>query len=163
MLVEVQIFRKISLKLQKTAVRNEDIVCLPPAFCSSTAPHFHYNFSFEPTRGYDLITQGKEKHLESEANSQVIPAVVDVVLKLLPVLVSGAKGLAKYVICDKLTQLQEYTNNEQKGAKIMVLVKEMDDLLDAKETNKIKKQLNMINNRVAEAELFDWAKDYLCD
>lgn len=93
----------------------------------------------------------------------MISAAVDVALKLLPVLVSGSKGLAKYVVCDKLTQLQEYTDNKQKGAKIMALVKVMDDLLDVKETNKIKQQLNMINNHVAEAELFDWAKDYLCD
>ena len=65
----------------------------------------------------------------------MIPAVVDVALKLLPVLVSGTMGLAKFVICDKFTQLQEYTNNEQKGTKIMALVKVTDDLLDAKETN----------------------------
>ena len=135
---------------------------------ASAAPQhlYHYNFPLESTdlEEIDLDTQGKEKTLENEVNSQVIPEVVGVALPyILRLLASGTKGLAKYVVCDELTQLQEYTDNEEKEAKIMALVKVMDDLLDAKETNKIKKQLNRKDNRVAEAELFDLAKEYLCD
>ena len=134
---------------------------------ASAAPRLYYNFPLESTDlgGIDLGIQGKEKHLENEAKSQVISAaVVGAALPfILPPLISGTKRLAKYIVCDELTQLQEYTDNEEKDAKIMALVKIMDDLFDVKETNKIKKQLSTKNNRVAEAELFDWVKDYLCD
>ena len=44
----------------------------------------------------------------------------------------------------------------------MALVNIMGDLLTAKEMDKFK-QLNMKDNCIAEAELFDWAKEYLCD
>ena len=135
---------------------------------ASAAPRLPYNFPFESTDlgGIDLGIQGKEKHLENEAKNQVFSAaaVVGAALPyILPTLISGTKRLAKYVVCDELTQLQEYTDNEEKDAKIMALVKIMNDLFDAKETNKIKKQLSTKHNRVAETELFDWAKGYLCN
>ena len=84
-------------------------------------------------------------------------------MSLLPYVAKGAKGIAKYIVCDKLAQLQQYTDSsEEKDAKIMALVNIMGDLLTAKEMDKFK-QLNMKDNCIAEAELFDWAKEYLCD
>lgn len=114
---------------------------------------------------YYIGTQGKENALENEAESQVISAAIGTALELLPYIAKGAKGIAEYVLCDELTQLQEYrsTGNEERDAKVMALVKIMGDLHTAKEMDKFK-QLNMQgNNRVAEAELFDWAKEYLCN
>ena len=125
---------------------------------ASAAPQFPYKFLTD-LGGYDVGTQGIEKH---QANSQVIPAVVGTVLSLLPSVISWSKKAAKYIVCDEVTRLQDYTDIEERDAKIMALVKIMDDLLDAKETNKFQ-QHSMKDNRVAEAELFDWAKDYLCD
>ena len=129
---------------------------------ASAAPRFLHNFLLEPID--DIGTQGKENAVKNEAESQVVSLALDVAKTVLPIIAEGAKGLAKYVLCDELAQLQEYrsTGNEERDAKIMALVKIMGDLHTTKEVDKFK-QLNVQDNRVAEAELFDWAKEYLCD
>ena len=125
---------------------------------ASAAPRF-----LHPT-DYDIGTQGKQNAVENAAESQVVSLALDVAKTVLPIIAEGAKGLAKYVLCDELAQLQEYrsTGNEERDAKIMALVKIMGDLHTTKELDKFK-QLNVQDNRVAEAELLDWAKEYLCD
>ena len=128
---------------------------------ASAAPRPFDDFPF--LEEIDLGTQGKKGTLESEAKSQWISTVVGTALKLLPYFAKGAKRIAKYIVCDELAQLQQYTDSsEEKDAKIMALVNIMGDLLTAKEMDKFK-QLNMKDNCIAEAELFDWAKEYLCD
>ena len=113
---------------------------------------------------YYIGTQGKENALENEAESQVISAI-GTALELLPYIAKGAKGIAEYILCDQLTQLQEYrsTGNEERDAKVMAMVKIMGDLHTAKEMDKFKQLNEQGNNRVAEVELFDWAKEYLCN
>ena len=129
---------------------------------ASAAPRSFDDFPF--VGEINLGTQGKKSTLENEAKSQLlIPAAVGTALSLLPYVAKGAKKIAKYIVCDKLAQLQQYTDSsEDKDAKIMALVNVMGDFLTAKEMDKFK-QLNMKDNRIAEAELFDWAKEYLCD
>ena len=133
---------------------------------TSAAPRFPYNFPFEPTDlgGIDAGTQGTKNAVENEAKSQVISAAIlgTVLPIILPPLISVAKRLAKSVVCEELAQLQEYTDNKEKDAKIMALAAAMGDFLTAKEMDKFK-QLNAKDDRVARAELFDWAKQYLCN
>lgn len=131
---------------------------------ASAAPRPFNDFPF--VGGIDFGTQGKKSTLESEAKSQWIGTVLSLLpyaIKGVTGIAKGAKGIAKYIVCDELAQLQQYTDSsEDKDAKIMALVNVMGDFLTAKEMDKFK-QLNMKDNRIAEAELFDWAKEYLCD
>lgn len=126
---------------------------------ASAAPQIPYNIPFRPTDlggYYDLETQGKGKNLENEVNNQAIGTA----LQLLPII---TKGIAKFVLCKKVTQLQDYTNNEERDAQIMALINTVDELFGVKEADKLYKK----NGRIAKAELFDLvkelAKDYLCD
>ena len=62
------------------------------------------------------------------------------------------------VVCKNTadSQPQAFANDEEQDAKIMALVKIMNDLLVAEEKLDEVKQLKMQNNLVAEAELFNF-------
>ena len=95
---------------------------------------------------------GGESQTDKMVTNQVISA-------LAPVLGHLGKEAVKYVVCDHTSRLQEYTDNEERDAKIMALVKSMSDMLAAQEIlNKVKK-LNMEGNLVTEAGWFDSISD----
>ena len=128
---------------------------------ASAAPQIPYNIPFRPTdRGvyYDLETQGKEKNLENEANSQAVAALPFI----LPPLISIGKMALRHAVCEAVAQLQKYADNKEKDAQIMALINTVDELFGVKEADKLYKK----NGRIAKAELFDLvkelAKDYLC-
>ena len=133
------------------------IVCLLLFFTielASAAPRSPYVFPFETTEEF----QGEEQNPEN-AERQVIPAVVGA-LQLVPPILSLGKKVARSLVCrsDEASQLQDYTDNEERDVQIMAIIKVMDDILAVKEKLNKVKQLNVImkDNRVAEAELFDW-------
>ena len=86
-------------------------------------------------------------------------AMNQVVSLLAPALGYLGKEAVKYLVCDPASQLQEYTSNEEKDAKIMALVKVMSDMLAAQETLSKVKELNMKGNIVTEAGWFDSISD----
>ena len=129
---------------------------------TSAAPQFPYNFQLKPTDlglYYDLDTQGKEQSLENEANNQVVSAVAALPF-VLPPLISIGKAALKHFVCEAVTQ---YADSKERDAQIMALGEVVDEWFGVTEADK----LNMKNNHIAKAELFDWAKevakDYLCN
>ena len=122
---------------------------------SAVPMQFPYVFPLETSEGF----QGGEQNHEN-AEHQVIPAVVGTLTKVIPPILSVGKSVARNLVCrkDEASQLQEYTDNEERDAQIMAIIKVMDDILAVKEKLNKVKQLNMImkGNRVAEAELLDW-------
>ena len=105
-----------------------------------------------------LDTPGKEQS-DKVAMSQFIPSCLILeIAKVAPQVISEVIKLLRYVVCDNTTdsQLQAFTNNEERDAKIMALVNVMNNLLAAEEKLNEVMQLNMKGNLVAEAEFFDW-------
>ena len=103
---------------------------------------------------------GKEVSKET-AEGQVFPALIPL-LRMSPQVIPIALKLVRMGVCDNTDlQLQAFADNEEQDAQIMVLVKLMNDLLNAEEKLDNAKQLNMKGDLVAEAELFDTLKTKL--
>ena len=83
--------------------------------------------------------------------------LIQAIAKAAPQVIAGVIKLLRYAVCDNTadSQLQAFTNNEERDAKIMALVKVMNDLLTAEEKLNEVKRLNMKGNLIAEVELFD--------
>ena len=116
---------------------------------------------------------GGELQSDKTAINQVLPlltpALSPIALNLAPALgkplldlgASLGKKAVKRVVCDSTAWLQEYAGSEEKDAKIMALVKVMSDMLTAQEKLSEAKKLNMEDNLVVKAELFDLVSDAL--
>lgn len=118
---------------------------------ASTAPQlFPSKFgrlspTFSGVTGSPRVHLGGESQTDKIATNQFISALAA------PVLGHLGKEAVKYVVCDRTSRLQEYTNNEERDAKIMALVKSMSDMLAALEKLRTIKELNMKGNLVTEA------------
>ena len=89
------------------------------------------------------------------------PVALDLSKPLLKFGASLGKNALKRVVCDSTSWLQEYAGSEERDAKIMALVKVMSDMLTAQVKLGEAKKLNMEDNLVAKAELFDLVSDAL--
>ena len=111
--------------------------------------------------------RGGELQKDKTAINQVLPTLLaPAALSLapelaMPLLKLGA-SVGKSVVCDRNSAaddswIQEYSvgNEEEKDAKLMALVKVMGDVVTAQEKLSEAKKLNVENNIVAKAELFD--------
>lgn len=139
-----------------------------PRWMPMTIPNKHgrVQSKFPLVTGTPRILGGEPQN-DKTAMKQVLPllTLAPNALQLAPTLfemgnfgASLGKEVVKYVICDPDSQLQEY---EERDAKIMALVKVMSDMLAAQENLSQAKKLNMKDNLVAEAELFDSISDAL--
>lgn len=107
-----------------------------------------------------------ELQKDKTAINQILPLLAPAALSLAPQLAMPllklGDSVGKSVVCDRNSAaddswIQEYSvgNEEEKDAKFMALVKVMGDVVTAQEKLSEAKKLNVENNIVAKAELFD--------